>query len=53
MDGRNRSIDIIWIERFGKTIKYEYIYHLAPEKDCSYIFDEITGFTENYNYNRD
>lgn len=30
MDGRGRAKDNIWIERFWKTIKYEYI-HILPE----------------------
>jgi len=26
MDGKGRALDNIWIERFWRTIKYEYIY---------------------------
>jgi len=32
MDGKGRALDNVWIERFWKTIKYEYIY-LNPADD--------------------
>jgi putative transposase len=32
MDGKGRALDNVWIERFWKTIKYEYIY-LNPVDD--------------------
>ena len=38
MDGRGRAKDNIWIERFWKTIKYEYIYILPEERDTILLF---------------
>ena len=32
MDGRGRAKDNIWVERFWKKIKYEYI-HFLPEEN--------------------
>ena len=32
MEGCSRAKDNIWIERFGETIKYKYIY-IQPEKN--------------------
>lgn len=39
MDGRGRAKDNIWIERFWKTIKYEYIY-IQPEENGADLFTE-------------
>ena len=36
MDGCGRAKDNIWIERFWKTIKYEYIY-IQPEENESFL----------------
>ena len=35
MDGRGRVKDNIWIERFWKTIKYEYISSINPDQILS------------------
>ena len=35
MDGCGRAKDNIWIERFWKTIKYEYIYILPEENGAA------------------
>ena len=43
--------DNIWIERFCKTIKYEYIY-IQPEENGADLFFEIKRFIDNYNYHR-
>ena len=51
MDGRGRAKDNIWIERFCKTIKYEYIY-IQPEENGAVLFFGIKRFIGNYNYHR-
>ncbi len=51
MDGRGRAKDNIWIERFWKTIKYEYIY-IQPEENGAALYDGIRRFIDNYNYHR-
>lgn len=51
MDGRGRAKDNIWIERFWKTIKYEYIY-IQPEENGADLFTRIKRFIEDYNYHR-
>ena len=51
MDGRGRAKDNIWIERFWKTIKYEYIY-ILPEKNGAALYSGIKRFIDNYNYHR-
>ena len=51
MDGRGRAKDNIWIERFWKTIKYEYIY-ILPEENGAALYSGIKRFIDNYNYHR-
>ncbi len=51
MDGRGRAKDNIWIERFWKTIIYEYIY-LLPEENGTMLYSRIIRFIDNYNYHR-
>ena len=51
MDGRGRAKDNIWIERFWKTIKYEYIY-IRPEENGKDLFSGIERFIDDYNYHR-
>lgn len=51
MDGRGRAKDNIWIERFWKTIKYDYIY-LLPEDNGIELYKGIHRFIDNYNYHR-
>ena len=51
MDGRGRAKDNIWIERFWKTIKYEYIY-IQPEENGADLFFGIKRFIDDYNYHR-
>ena len=43
MDGRARSLDNIWIERFWRTIKREYI-SLNPEDNVVALRRGIAGF---------
>lgn len=51
MDGRARCLDNIWIERFWRTIKREYIY-LNPENNVAALRCGITGFIDYYNNRR-
>ena len=46
-----RAADTIWIERFWKTIKYEYIY-IQPEENGADLFFGIKRFIDDYNYHR-
>lgn len=49
MDGRERCKDNIWIERFLRTIKQEYIY-LNPTRSVTELHPGIAKFTSYYNY---
>ena len=40
MDGRGCAKDNIWIERFWRTIKYEYIY-IQPEENGAALYQGI------------
>ena len=51
MDGKGRAKDNIWIERFWRTIKYEYIY-IHPEDTGAELYQGIKRFIDDYNYNR-
>lgn len=65
MDGKGRALDNVWIERFWKSLKYDYVY-LNPADDgfelnegvqnhISYYHDKIhhtTGETPNQRYER-
>ena len=51
MDGRGRAKDNIRIDRFWKTIKYEYIY-ILPEENGAALYSGIKRFIDNYNYHR-
>ena len=51
MDGRGRAKDNIWIERFWRTIKYDYIY-IQPEEDGENLHQGISRFIDDYNYRR-
>ena len=48
---RGRAKDNIWIERFWKTIKYEYIY-IQPAENGADLFFGIKRFIDDYNYHR-
>ena len=48
MDGRNRWMDNIFIERFWKTLKYQEVYLKAYES-ISHARKEITRFVDRYN----
>ena len=51
MDGKGRAKDNIWIERFWRTIKYEYIY-IHPDDTGAELYQGIKRFIDDYNYNR-
>ncbi len=51
MDGKGRAIDNIYIERFWRTIKYEYIY-LQPKNDGLSLYQGISQFITFYNTKR-
>ena len=48
MDGRNRWMDNIFIERFWKTLKYQEVYLKAYES-ISHARKELTRFIDRYN----
>src|SRR5574344_1019839 len=48
MDGKSRCLDNIWIERFWRTIKREYVY-LHPEDDVSCLSEGIKKYMHYYN----
>ncbi len=48
MDGKGRALDNVWIERFWKSIKYDYIY-LNPCKDGFELADGIKAHMDYYN----
>ena len=51
MDGRGRYKDNIWIERFWRSIKQEYIY-LNPAENVSELRSGIADYVKLYNYER-
>ena len=48
MDGKGRATDNIYIERFFRTIKYDYIY-LNPVESGWELYEGIQGFIKGYN----
>lgn len=51
MDGRGRYKDNIWIERFWRTIKQEYIY-ISPEDNATDLRKGIARYIAYYNCER-
>lgn len=51
MDGRARCLDNVWIERFCRTIKREYVY-LNPESTVGELRRGITKYMDYYNNQR-
>lgn len=49
MDGKGRATDNIYIERFWRTIKLDYIY-LNPAEDGLELYKGIRGYMDYYNY---
>jgi putative transposase len=48
MDGKGRATDNIWIERFWKSIKYDYIY-LNPANDGFELYEGVQSHIAYYN----
>lgn len=48
MDGKGRALDNIWIERFWKSIKYDYIY-LNPADDGFELYEGVQNHIAYYN----
>ena len=48
MDGKGRALDNIYIERFWKSIKYDYIY-LNPSEDGYDLLKGVKWYIEYYN----
>lgn len=51
MDGRARCLDNVWIERFWRTIKREYVY-LNPESSVYALRNGIRKYIDYYNHRR-
>lgn len=51
MDGKGRAIDNIFIERFWRTIKYEYVYIKLPNGGLE-LFHGLDEYIRFYNYER-
>jgi putative transposase len=47
MDGKGRALDNIWIERFWKSLKYDYIY-LNPAEDGLELFEGVQNHIGYY-----
>jgi putative transposase len=51
MDGRGRATDNIYIERFWRTVKYDYVY-LQPAESGLELYAGLKAFIERYNHKR-
>jgi len=51
MDGKGRALDNIYIERFCRTIKYEYVY-LHPCNTATELYKGISQYMDYYNKER-
>ena len=51
MDGKGRAIDSVFIERFWKTYKYNYLYLNAPNGGKE-LFEGTKEFIDFYNFER-
>lgn len=51
MDGKGRATDNIFIERFWRTIKRDYIY-ICPPINGTELFQGVKTFIEYYNHNK-
>ncbi|QZE16021.1 DDE-type integrase/transposase/recombinase [Halosquirtibacter laminarini] len=49
MDSKGRALDNIYIERFWRTIKYDYIY-INPPSDGIVLYKGIQNWLEHYHY---
>jgi putative transposase len=48
MDGKGRALDNVWIERFWKSLKYDYVY-LHPAEDGFELYEGIQAHIDYYN----
>ena len=48
MDGKGRAIDNIFIERFWRTLKYDYVY-LCPAMDGLELYQGVNEYIRYYN----
>ncbi|MGL5057562.1 MAG: integrase core domain-containing protein, partial [Fusobacteriaceae bacterium] len=48
MDGKGRCLDNVWIERFWRTIKYDYLY-LYEHKTTLELYKGIQSYLNFYN----
>ena len=51
MDGKGRAIDNVFIERFWRSYKYEYLY-LNPPNGGKELYDETQIYMDFYNFER-
>ena len=51
MDGKGRAIDNVFIERFWRSYKYEYLY-LNPPNGGKELFEETKIYMDFYNFER-
>lgn len=51
MDGKARCLDNMWIERFWRTIKREYVY-LNPEDNVIDLRKGVARYIDYYNNRR-
>lgn len=51
MDGKGRALDNIFVERFWRTIKYEYVY-IAHPTTGEELYDGIGTYIDRYNNRR-
>ncbi|MCB0541287.1 MAG: IS3 family transposase [Bacteroidetes bacterium] len=51
MDGKGRAIDNVYVERFFRTIKQDYVY-LNPAKDGLELYEGIKNYIHRYNHRR-
>lgn len=51
MDGKGRALDNVFIERYWRSYKYEYLF-LNPPKDAWELFSETEKYVKFYNKER-
>jgi putative transposase len=51
MDGKGRAKDNIFIERFWRTVKYDYVY-LRPADNGNELYTGLKAFIDRYNHKR-
>jgi len=51
MDGKGRALDNVYIERFWRSLKQEYVYIFVPESGHQ-LHDGLKKYFEFYNFKR-